>query len=149
MEIIKTTALITINETLWVQVIIFLAFLFLINRIMFRPVRRNLAEREPHFTALRQAIAALKSEMGALFKETEAEEKRMKTEAHRIGEELRQEGQQEANRLIDEALNAIKDHHQKAEHQIAADMAAARRQLETEASHLATSIIDHLMQTRS
>ena len=56
MEIIKTTALITINETLWVQLIFFLIFLFLINRVMFRPVRRNMADREVHFLSLRQDI---------------------------------------------------------------------------------------------
>ena len=60
MEIIKTNALITINETLWVQMIVFLIFMFLINRIMFRPVRRNVAEREAHFDTLRQAILALR-----------------------------------------------------------------------------------------
>jgi F-type H+-transporting ATPase subunit b len=148
MEIIKTNALITINETLWVQMIIFLVFLFLINRIMFRPVRRNLAEREDHFAALRQAILALKEEMGALFKETQAEEQRLKASARRTVEELRQAGRQEADRLIDQALKDIKDQHLAAEKKLAASLVTARRQIETEASHLTKSIIQQMLDRR-
>ena len=148
MEIIKTNALITINETLWVQMVIFLIFLFLINRIMFRPVRRNLAEREDHFTALRQAILALKEEMGTLFKETQAEEQRLKASTRRTVEELRQTGRQEADRLIDQALNQVKDQHLAAEKQLQATLAVARQEIEAEASHLTTSIIQHLLERR-
>jgi len=145
MEIIKTNALITINETLWVQMIIFMIFLFLINRIMFRPVRRNLAEREAYFAALRQAILALKEEMETLFRETHSEEKRLKASARRTVEELRQAGRQEADRLMEQALQDIKDQHQAAEKQLTESLALARRQIEAEASHLATSIIQHIL----
>lgn len=149
MEIIKTNALITINETLWVQMVIFLIFLFLINRVMFRPVRRNLAERETHFAALRQAILTLKEQMETLLIETQAEEKRLKKAARRTVEELRQKGNQDANQLIARALNDIKDRHQEAEAHLQASLAAARRQVETEASHLTSTIIQQLIKPRS
>jgi F-type H+-transporting ATPase subunit b len=148
MEIIKTNALITINETLWVQMIIFLIFLFLINRVMFRPVRRNMAEREDYFAALRQAILALKEEMGALYKETQAEEKRLRASAWRTVEELRQAGRQESDRLMNQALKDIKDQHLTAEKELAASLAIARREIEAEASHLTTSIIQRLIDGR-
>jgi len=149
MEIIRTNALITINETLWVQMVIFIIFMFLINRIMFRPVRRNLAEREAHFETLRQAILALKEQMGALLKETQAEEKRLKREARHTVEELRQEGNQEAGRLIAQALEDIKGRQMEAEEHLKASLAAARRQVETEASHLTATIIQQLIKPRS
>ena len=148
MEIIQTNALITINETLWVQMIVFLVFLFLIDRVMFRPVRRNMAEREDHFTALRQAIIALKEEMGALTTETRAEEQRLKASARRTVEELRQAGRQEADRLTDQALKDIKDQHLAAEKQLTTSLAMARQQIKAEASHLTTSIIQRLLEQR-
>ena len=40
MEIVSKIALITINETLVIQLVSFLIFLFVINRMMFRPVSR-------------------------------------------------------------------------------------------------------------
>jgi F-type H+-transporting ATPase subunit b len=148
MEIIKTNALITINETLWVQMIIFLIFLFLINRIMFRPVRRNLAEREDHFAALRRAILLLKEEMETLLRETQAEERRLQATARRTVEELRQAGRQEADRLVDQALSDIKQHYLAAEKQLKTSLMVARRQTEAEAAQLTTAIIQHLLDRR-
>lgn len=149
MEIIQTNALITINETLWVQMIVFVIFMFMINRIMFRPVRRNLAEREAHFDALRESILSLKGQMDGLLKETRAEEQRLAAAARRNAEELRQAGRQEAGRLIAKALDDIKERHQEAEAHLASDLAAARRQVETEAPRLTAAIIQRLIDPRS
>ena len=57
MEVVSTIGLITINETVIIELISFLIFLFLINRIMFRPLQDIMGEREAHIediTAQRQ-----------------------------------------------------------------------------------------------
>ena len=149
MEIIKTTALITINETLWVQMIGFLIFLFLINRVMFRRVRRNIADREAHFDTLRQDILDLKEEMGALLRQTEAEEQQLKATARQIDEDLRQEGRREARDLINTALEDISVLQQDAEQRLKASVARARLQIESSAQALTAPIIQHLMSRRS
>jgi len=149
MEIIKTTALITINETLWVQMIGFLIFLFLINRVMFRRVRRNIADREAHFDTLRQDILDLKEEMGALLRQTEAEEQQLKATARQIDEDLRQEGRREARDLINTALEDISVLQQDAEQRLKASVATARLQIESSAQALTAPIIQHLMNRRS
>jgi len=145
MEIIKTTALITINETLWVQLIFFLIFLFLINRVMFRPVRRNMADREVHFLALRQDIHLLKEEIDALSDQAAAEEDQLRTTAQRAGKELREEGRKEAKRLMHKALEDIRAIQQEAEKQLEASLASARRQVEHETQGLAVSIIQQFL----
>jgi len=149
MEIIKTTALITINETLWVQMIGFLIFLFLINRVMFRRVRRNIADREAHFDTLRQDILDLKEEMGALLRQTEAEEQQLKATARQIDEDLRQEGRRESRDLINTALEDISVLQQDAEQRLKASVARARLQIESSAQALTAPIIQHLMSRRS
>lgn len=148
MEIIKTTALITINETLWVQLILFLIFLFLINRIMFRPVRRNMADREAHFLSLRQDIHLLEEEMDALVDQAEAEEHRLRSMARRASEELREEGLEEARRLMGNAREEIKSVQKKAEAKVDAALAGARQQVKGEAERLAVSIIQQLLARR-
>ena len=145
MEIIKTTALITINETLWVQMIGFLIFLFLINRVMFRRVRRNLAEREAHFDTLRRDIRDLKEEMGALLQQTAAEEKELKKAARQIDEDLRQEGRREGKDVINTVLAEIRVLQQEADQRLKASLARARQQVESSARELTASIIHHLM----
>jgi F-type H+-transporting ATPase subunit b len=148
MEIIKTTALITINETLWVQMIGFLIFLFLIDRIMFRRVRRNIADREAHFDTLRQDILDLKEEMGGLLRQTEEEEQQLRAAARKIDEDLRQEGRREADTLISRALDEIHVLQQDAEQRLKASLATARQQVESSARELTASIIHHLMNGR-
>jgi F-type H+-transporting ATPase subunit b len=148
MEIIKTTALITINETLWVQMIGFLIFLFLINRVMFRRVRRNIADRETHFDTLRQDILDLKEEMGSLLKQTEDEEQQLRAAAREIDEDLRQEGRREADAVISKALAEIRVLQQEAEERLKASMARARQQVDAAAKELTPSIIQHLMNRR-
>lgn len=149
MEIIKTTALITINETLWVQLIFFLIFLFLINRVMFKPVRRNMADREVHFLNLRQDIHLLKEEIDALSDQADAEESQLRTTAQRAGEALHEEGRKEAKRLLDKALEEIRTLQQEAEEQLEASLASARRQVEHESQELAESIIQQFQPRRT
>jgi F-type H+-transporting ATPase subunit b len=149
MEIVKTTALITINETLWVQLIFFLIFLFLINRVMFKPVRRNMADREVHFLNLRQDIHLLKEEIDALSDQAEAEENQLRTTAQRAGEALHEEGRKEARRLLEKALEEIKALQQEAEEQLETSLANARRQVEHESQELAESIIQQFQPRRT
>lgn len=146
MEIIQTTALITINETLWVQMIVFIVFLFLINRLMFRRVRRNLEERETHFESLRRDIEALDKEMKGLLAATEAEERQLRRAAHQMVDTLRQDGQQEAQRLMTKALEDIKLRQHEAEKALQGVVAAARREVESEAGQLTAVIVQRLTQ---
>lgn len=149
MEIIKTTALITINDTLWVQLILFLLFLFLINRIMFRPVQRNLADREADFLALRHDIHVLKEEMSALSDQAEAEENQLRNNARQVSETLRNEGREEAQQMMNEALNEIRTLQQDAEAQLKASLTGARRHVAAESERLAVSIIEHFLTRRT
>ncbi|MGD9333299.1 MAG: hypothetical protein PVJ53_18430, partial [Desulfobacterales bacterium] len=144
-----TTALITINETLWVQLILFLIFLFLINRIMFRPVRRNMADREVHFLSLRQDIHLLQEEIDALSDQAAAEEDHLRTTAKRASEALREEGRQEAKRLMNEALEDIRALQQEAEKQLDASLASAQGQVAHESQGLAVSIIEQFLTRRT
>ena len=66
MQIISNIALISINETLIVQVISFLIFLYIINRIMFRPLRSVTAERENHIKGIQKDIVEAENKLDAL-----------------------------------------------------------------------------------
>ena len=56
MQIVSNIALISINETMVVQLISFLIFLFVINRVMFRPLRNTMQEREHDIEGIRVDI---------------------------------------------------------------------------------------------
>ena len=63
MEIISNTALISINETLIIQVLSFLIFLFIINRLMFRPLHKTIGDRERHFEDISREIDKTKKDV--------------------------------------------------------------------------------------
>ena len=81
MQIISNIALISINETLIVQVISFLIFLFIINRVMFRPLRSVVAERQSHIEHIRQDIVAAGEKFESLTNQIEEQEATVKMEA--------------------------------------------------------------------
>jgi len=58
MEIVTQTELVSINATMIIQVLSFLIFLFLIQRIMFRPLRDTMESRSADLKRLQKDIQA-------------------------------------------------------------------------------------------
>ncbi|MBT8369281.1 MAG: ATP synthase F0 subunit B, partial [Deltaproteobacteria bacterium] len=88
MQIISNIALISINETLIVQVISFLIFLFIINRIMFRPLLNVMDERKSHIDRIQQDIATAHSEYETLTDQIQARENDVRNEASEQRQQL-------------------------------------------------------------
>ncbi len=146
MEIIKTTALITINETLWVQMVCFLLFLFVINRVMFRPVRRRMADREAHFDGLKSEANQLNEEMKRLAALVASEEEAAKASASRMRADILASGQQEAVAILRRAREDIGQMREAAESRLAETMAEARKTIGAEARDLSATIIASILE---
>ena len=63
MEIIATTALISINETFFVQLVSFLIFLYVMNRIMFRPLISTMDQRKEYLVDVKTDIENANSDL--------------------------------------------------------------------------------------
>ena len=74
MHIINNIALITINETLFIQLISFLIFLFLINRIMFRPLREVMNQREEHINDIAGSIEETRGRLNEMDEQVRSQE---------------------------------------------------------------------------
>ena len=141
MQIISNIALISINETLIVQVISFLIFLFIMNRIMFRPLRRIMNERKSHIDRIQQDINNAQSEYETLTDHIQTREQEVRNEASQQREQLAAKGRQEAAEIISsirDEINALKT---KAEKEVDHQIAAARKQVQMEAEDLSKKII--------
>jgi F-type H+-transporting ATPase subunit b len=149
MEIIKTTALITINETLWVQLIGFLIFVFIINRVMFRPVRRNMADRDAHLAGLAEEIAGLQRELATLVTAARAEEQEIIQRAHREGESRRQAGRQAAEAVMTSTRVEIEARRNASREQLDAALATARREVAAESRKVAQEVMQQLLTPES
>lgn len=141
MQIISNVALISINETLILQVISFLIFLFIINRIMFRPLRNVMTERKSYIDKIQQDVVNAQSEFETLTDRIEKHEINVRNEAFKQKEQLETAGMQQAADIIASTREEINATKAKAQKSVDGQIAAARKHVQTEAESLARKII--------
>lgn len=148
MQIISNTALISINETLIVQLISFLIFLFIINRVMFRPLQSSMAERNIYVTDLTQEISKNESEISQILKELQSRETAVRQEANTLQAAIEEEGAREADGIFDRTQQEISDLMKKTDDDIREKIEAAKRHVADEAETLALSVMEKLLDRR-
>jgi len=148
MEIVSNVALISINETLFVQLISFLIFLFIINRIMFRPLRSTMAERDFYLEEMAADIDdAEKGYEKALLK-IEARESEVRSAASVLSREREAAGTAEAGRIFESARAEIAELKNRATADVSAKLDEARKNVQTESDALAIAIIGKVLERR-
>ena len=148
MEIVSTIALISINATLVVQLASFLLFLLIINRVMFRPLRNTMREREFFIENLGREIEAAEGERDRIMDLLTRQERDVRQEADRLRCERRDEGAAEARRLVDRALAQIAQMHRDAEADVARQMAEARQGAAQEAERISVVLMEKVLERR-
>lgn len=148
MEIISNVALISINETLIVQVVGFLVFLFVINRIMFRPLRNVMSDREIHIERIKREIVQAQKEVASITGRIREQENTTRSEAMALREDLESSGSQQAQEIFESAKEEIAASRQKAQREISDRIAQERQALEKEAPSLAAAIIAKILDRR-
>lgn len=148
MEIVSNIALISINETLIVQVIFFLIFLFLINRIMFRPLRSVMDEREHYIENVTKDIVTAEGQYKLLTQQIEHEESKIKKEAFAMRARLEEAGNRQAVEILDATRKQINDLRKDAQNTIAGQVREARKKLPSESEVLALNIMEQVLDRR-
>lgn len=148
MQIISNIALLSINETLVIQVLSFLIFLFIINRIMFRPLRSAMDEREAYLKKINNEITDAKDELETIARRIEAHESAVKLEAFELNDKLEASGNQEATDIITSAREEIAGLKQNTTRQIDYQISEAREHLERESKALAMNIMEKILDRR-
>jgi len=148
MQIVSNIALISINETLFAQLISFLIFLFIINRIMFRPLKTTMTERDNFIQGLDQGIKDTENEVENILTDLRQREKVVKIEAYNISAKLEHEGSETAESIHLKAVSAIAELRHKTEKQVEAQLKEAQKRLEAESEYLAVHIMEKVLNRR-
>jgi len=148
MEIISTIALISINETLILQVVSFLIFLYLINRIMLRPLRNVMADREIYIERVQMDIAETGKKIQAISSQIRKQESAAKKEAFELREKLEAEGSRQAEEIFRAVGKEITATREKVHNEIAARISESRQSLKLESEVLALKIIEKILDRR-
>jgi len=148
MQIISNIALISINETLFVQLISFLIFLFIINRIMFRPLRRIIIERENYIEKINLDIIDAEKSLDSVTDQIRQKEAAVRTEAFELSEKVREQGMRKSVKMFSAVRAEIIDLQSKARTEADAQLTEARKKLDNESKALAISIMEKVMERR-
>jgi len=148
MEIISNIALISINETLVVQLLSFLIFVFILNRIMIRPLRGSAQERDHYLEQLSTEISAAQEEMQTIAAQIESQETDARQAAHTIQKDIIAQGSQEAQEILAAAKQDVVTLRQQTKAEIDTMVANFRQSLEKEAEIIAVDFMEKALNRR-
>jgi len=148
MEIISTNALISINGTLIAQLVSFLIFLFILNRIMVRPLQGVMGERESFIEKIKLDTDNKAKELERLSLEMKVLESDVRKEAFGISRELEEGGVQEASVILKSTRQEIELIREKMEAKINAQISDAKKHLQKESEALAVNVMEKLLDRR-
>ena len=148
MQIVSNIALITINETLFIQVLSFLIFLFIINRVMFRPLRHTMMQRDNYIEKIQQEIEQQKDEIKKLEKTIHKKENAVISEAYKMQKKLEDAGNKEAVAIFETTHHEIEALKKKTALDIETSIAQARKYLKEESEALVLDVIEKVLDRR-
>ena len=129
--------MIDIDWTLYAQIINFLLLVFLLNVVLFRPIRNALKERQAKLLAQETEINLLTDQGRSLEDEIKEELAAARRDGAGARESLKQEGAQAEATLLEEVKRQAELEWATVEKKIKADMAKARASLKTQAQSFA------------
>jgi F-type H+-transporting ATPase subunit b len=148
MQIISTIAMISINETLIIQLISFLIFLFIINRIMIQPLRSVTQEREAHIQKIELDTVAAEKKVEQVVKQIKKQETMALDTAHEIREKIEESGKLEADEIIHVTLREVENLSKENQRQVSAMVEEVRKSVQKEAETLAVGMMEKLLDRR-
>lgn len=149
MQVVENVALISINATLLVQLISFLVFMILFNRIMIRPLRKVMTERDAYMVQMRHEIDEIDNSYREISKQIKTQEAEARQAAFEIRAEIEAAGQLSVNDLMEKTKREIADIRLAAQQETDAKIVKARKKVAAQADGLADQMIASLLKWRS
>ncbi len=148
MEIISNIALISINETLVVQLLSFVVFMMILNRIMIRPLQGSMSEREIYIEKLWTDISDSKKEIEDISARIESQETSARQTAHSMQKEIESLGNKEAGDILEEAKQDVRQLRRQTQAKTEAMLAASRKTLAQESASIAENFMEKALSRR-
>lgn len=148
MEVIITNALISINGTLIAQLVSFLLFLFILNRVLVRPLQNTMDERDNHIEKMKEDIIDTEKDLERLTIQVEERKSEVITEALGITRVLERAGSDKAEEIFVFNRKEIAGLKEKAVKEIDAQLAEAKKHLKEESEALAINVMEKILDRR-
>jgi len=137
--------MIDIDWTLFAQLVNFLVLVFLLNMVLFRPIRNSMKERQAGMAAQEAEVGSLMDQGQGIGAEIQEKLAQARRDALSQKEGLRQEGAQAETSLLEAVKKEVDAEWVKVEGKIKADMAKARKALKTQAQSFAQMLASKIL----
>ena len=137
--------MISINATLFIQVLHFLILIFILNRIMFRPITRMMRERSRHIEGLQRESERIRSEALQLVHKRMSLETGARKEAGAERARLQKEAEDSAEEILGDHRAKVAAMRADVMKEIDQQLHKSRRMMRQEAAVLADEISETLL----
>jgi F-type H+-transporting ATPase subunit b len=133
--------MISVNATLFVQVIHFLLMVYIMNRLMLRPIMRQVDEREKHIVQAKQNAADMVVEADHLAEKRVSMEKEARSRAGEERAAIRQEAAERAEQIFAQTRDEVAEIRARMDRDIEAQVSEATAVLNREVAAIAGDIV--------
>jgi len=137
--------MIDIDWTLFVQLLNFLVLVFLLNMVLFRPIRKIILSRKARLASFEEDIAGLAENRQGILGKVDEELTQARREGLGLRESLRQEGSQAEGSLLEEVKKEVEAEWTRVEAKIKKDVAKAREALKAQAQDFAMALATKIL----
>jgi F-type H+-transporting ATPase subunit b len=134
-----------INNTLIIQIINFLVLLFLLNIILYKPIRKILGQRQEEMSASEGTIADLTDRSSRLNEELEQNTTAARKDGFKEKEDSKNEGRVEEAKMVQNAVESVGEKVTKSREDTERNMAGLRQSLEKEVSLFSQELAEKVL----
>ncbi|MGC9324511.1 MAG: F0F1 ATP synthase subunit B [Desulfomonilia bacterium] len=137
--------MIELNWTFFVQVVNFLILMFILNKILYKPILKVLDERDERIVGGQQKAKKLTDERENLFREYNQKLYAAKVEAMNIKNASRNQAVEQANAIIEEARKKADEIIIQMQQDMSQEIARVKKELEPELGIMAATIAQQIL----
>lgn len=134
-----------IDHTLFIQIANFLVLLFILNRILFRPIRRILSQRREEMNASETTIRDLQDRISRSAEEIEQSMISARKDGFKEKENSKNEGRDEEAKMVQDAIGSVGEKIMAAKEDIERNMADLRQSLDKEVSLFSQELAEKVL----
>lgn len=133
------------DYTLFIQIIAFLALIFILNILLYKPILSIIDRRKKHIEELENEIILFNQSVDKKAAEYEEKLKLAKANAAELKKEIIKEGTDQAKVIVDAVRNEIPIMMQEFQRKLDKEVQAARETLDSQSRRLSLEIAEKVM----
>lgn len=133
------------DYTLFIQIIAFLALIFILNVLLYKPILSIIDRRKKHIEELENEVILFNQSVDKKAAEYEEKLKLAKANAAELKKEIIKEGADQAKVIVDSVRNEIPVMMQEFQQKLDKEIQAARETLDSQSRRLSLEIAEKVM----